>query len=121
MTAISLGSYTFAMNPTDMSMLKPKRVVQAQETVTGIQTLSFGMFYAGQVVTLKWNYIPVAVWIALLSLEDDDAGKVFVPGDGHTYNVQIMRLHGEYFIDQAASATWRKNVELTLVIESLVS
>jgi hypothetical protein len=121
MTAIALGTYTFAMNPTDMSMVKAKRLVNPIETLGGLETFSFGIFYAGQRVALKWNYMPVAMWTQLLDLEDDDASKVFTPGDGRTYNVQILSLNGEYHIDQASSAVWRKNVELVLVVESLAS
>jgi len=43
------------------------------------------------------------------------------PGDGRTYNVQILSLNGEYHLDTAAAAAWRKNVEMDLIIESLAS
>ena len=56
-----------------------------------------------------------------MDLEDDNASKVFTPGDGHTYNVQILSLNGEYHLDTAAAAAWRKNVEMDLIIESLAS
>ena len=121
MATMTLGTYTFARNPSDMSLVKAKRVVNPIETVGGLETLSFGMYYAGQRVSVKWNYCPVSVWAQLVSLEAADASQSFVPGDGHTYNVQILSLSGEYYADTAASATWRKNVELVLVIESLVS
>lgn len=121
MTTMSLGNYTFTRNPSGMTVLKPRRVINPVETLGGLEILSFGIFYAGQRVIVKWNYCPVAVWLSLIDLEDDDASKVFTPGDGHTYNVQILSLNGEYYADTAASATWRKNVELTLVIESLAS
>ena len=121
MATMSLGTYTFAHNPSGMTLVKQRRVVNPIETLGGLEIFSFGIYYAGQIVTVKWNYIPVAVWLELVSLEAADASKVFTPGDGHSYNVQILSLNGEYLADTAASATWRKNVELVLMIESLVS
>ena len=121
MTTMGLGTYTFAHNPTGMTMIKPRRIIHPAETIGGVEFFSFGVFYAGQKVTVKWNYCPVATWLQLVDLEDDDASKVFTPGDGHTYNVQILSLNGEYFRDTASSEVWRKNVELVLMIESLVS
>lgn len=121
MATMSLGTYTFARNPSGMTLVKQKRRVRPVETVGGLETLSFGMFYAGQQVVVKWNYCPVSVWSQLATLEADDVSKAFAPGDGHTYNVQIVSLNGEYYADTASSATWRKNVELVLVVESLVS
>lgn len=121
MTTMSLGTYTFTQNPAGMTILKPRRIIHPVETVGGVEFLSFGVFYAGQRVSVKWNYCRVAVWLQLVSLEADDAYKVFTPGDGHTYNVQILSLNGEYFLDTISSAVLRKNVELVLMVESLVS
>ena len=121
MTTMSLGTYTFALNPTDLTLLKPRRIIHPVETLGGVETLSFGVFYAGQRVTLRWNYMTSSQWASLVDLEDDDASKVFTPGDGHTYNVQILSLNGEYYLETATSAAWRKNVELNLIIESLAS
>jgi hypothetical protein len=121
MATMSLGSYTFVHNPSAMSILKPRRIIYPAETIGGVEFFSFGIFYAGQKVTVKWAYCPAAVWSDLVSLEDDDVSKVFTPGDGHTYNVQILSLNGEYFADTDTGATWRRNVELVLMIESLAS
>lgn len=121
MATMILGIYTFSHNPSEMTVLKAHRIIHAAETVGGVEFFSFGVFNAGQKVFVKWKYCPVAVWNQLVSLESDDDSKVFTPGDGHTYNVQIMGLNGEYFVDTASSAVWRKNVELVLVVESQVS
>jgi hypothetical protein len=121
MAVMSLGIYTFAHNPSGMTLLKLRRVINPAETLGGVEFFSFGCFYAGQKVTVKWNYCPVATWAQLESLEATDVYQAFTPGDGHVYNVQILSLNGEYLRDTDTGQTWRKNVELVLMIESLVS
>lgn len=121
MAVMSLGTYTFTHNPSSMTLMKPHRVINPVETLGGVEFFSFGVFYAGQKVTVKWNYCPVAMWTQLETLESDDVYKDFTPGDGHVYNVQILSLNGEYLRDTDTGQTWRKNVELVLMIESLVS
>jgi hypothetical protein len=104
-----------------MNVIKPRRIIYPVETLGGLETFSFGIYSAGQTIKLKWNYCPVAVWLSLIDLEDDDVSKVFSPGNGHTYNVQILSLNGEYFVDTIATAVWRKNVELVLIVESVAT
>jgi len=113
-----LGAYTFAMNPATCTMPFAKRSAAAAETVGGVEFFSWGTFIEGAEVTMTWEFMTVAQFASLVSLLTDDAQIVWTPGTGTTYNVQILDLQGEYFLDQTVGAQFRKDVTLKLVIIS---
>jgi len=119
-TYMILGAYTFAKNPSDATLPNQQRVAHEAETLGGVQFFSWGATIAGKKITLKWDFMLTTQFNSLQTLLEADAGVTFEPGDGETYNVQMLRLNGAYFLDNEAAAELRKQVTLELVIISQV-
>ena len=116
-----LGSYTFAWNPSAFPMITKKRSAAGVETVGGVEFFSWGMFYAGQVITLSWSFMPTAQFTQLQTILEADAETTFAPQTGTTYTVQVMGLTGAAHIDQTSGAAYRKDVTLELLITGVSS
>jgi hypothetical protein len=117
---MSLGAYTFALNPTGFTMPVKKRAVSAVETVAGVEVFSWGTFIEGTPLVLEWGKMSPAQFNQFNSLLEADAQVVFNPQTGTSYNIELVSLAGEYHLDQTANAPWRKNVRLELLIVSQV-
>jgi hypothetical protein len=120
MGQMQLGAYIFALNPSDCTVPKPERSAAAINTLGGVAFMSWGSFQAGQRVYLKWEYCSVAQFDAFQGLIEDDASIVWDPdvddGTNTLYDVEILSLNGDYFLDQSQAAVHRRNVSLQLVI-----
>lgn len=119
-TYMVLDTYTFAKNPSDATLLNKKRLANEAETIGGVQFYSWGSTVEGRKVTLSWDYMLTTQFNSIQTLLENDTEVSFQPGDGNTYNVQILRLNGKYFLDNTNSAELRKNVRLELIIMSQV-
>lgn len=119
-TYMVLDTYTFAKNPSDATLPNKKRVAHEAETIGGVQFYSWGAKIAGKKLTLKWKYMLVTQFNSIQTILENDTQCTFQPGDGNTYNVQVLRLNGAYFLDNSTQAELRKNVTLELVIISQV-
>jgi len=119
--AMILGGYTFALNPLDIVPVvsKVKRAA-ALDTLGGVAYFSWGTFYEGQIVPLKWNQCSTAQFNSLKTLFENDAEVVWNPEDGNTYNVEILSLTGDFHFSASGSAPYRKNVVMQLIIMSKV-
>lgn len=119
--AMTLGSYTFAINPNEpVPIVSEERRGLAIKTFGGVEFFSWGTFIAGKEIKLPWSFMSTAQYNQLLALLVADAQVVWDPENGSTYNVEILSLHGEYHLSAAAGAAYRKNVELKLLILSEV-
>jgi len=119
--AMILGSYTFAINPNEpVPIITEERRGSSLKTMGGVAFFSWGTFIAGQEVKLPWSFMSTTQYGELLTLLTADAQVVWNPENGSTYNVEILSLHGEYHLSAGASAPYRKNVELKLLIMSEV-
>ena len=119
-TYMVLDSYTFPKNPSDATLLNKKRVANEAETIGGVQFYSWGATIAGKKVILSWGYMLTTQFDAIQTILENDTEVEFEPGDGETYNVQIKRFNGKYFLDNSSGAELRKSVKLELIIMSQV-
>jgi len=120
--AMTLGSYTFAINPNEpVPIITEERRGSSIKTLGGVAFYSWGTFIAGQEIVLPWSFMPTAQYGELLSLLTADAQVVWDPENGSTYNVEILSLNGEYHLSAGAGAAYRKNVEMKLLIISEVA
>jgi len=120
-TYMVIGAYTFAKNPSAATIPKKQRNAHEIETLGGVAFFSWGASLAGVIVTLKWDYMLTAQFNSIQSLLEADAQTTFQPGNGVTYNVQLLRLNGEYFLDNTAAAELRRDVTLEMIIISQVT
>lgn len=119
-TMMTLGGYTFTLNPEKCTKpLKEKRS-SAVKTLGGVTYFSWGTYIQGQQAILEWKFCHVAQFSQFETLNNNNAQIVWNPGGGTSYYVEILKLEGKYFIDQTAGATHRGDVKLTLVIMSEV-
>lgn len=121
MTNMTLGSYTFATNPSGMDVITPIRYAAKVKTYTSVAFFSWGTDIVGQVLRLMFNGISTDQYDQFLTLLEADAALVFDPQDGEskTYNVEMLNLNGEYFI--FLDSGYRRNVTLDLLILSEVA
>lgn len=119
--AMTLGGYTFALNPLDkVPVVGMEKRASAVPTLGGAEYFSWGLFYEGQTIPLEWNKCPTAQFNQLNTLFEADAQIVWDPEDGSTYNVEIISLTADFHLSAAAGAAYRKNVKMKLVIMSKV-
>jgi hypothetical protein len=127
MANMSLGTYTFDSNPSDLDEIIGKKKSQASvQTYAGVAYFSWGTLIAGVEVELTWDYMSCAQYDSLDALYQADAGVVWDPQDGQspavTYNVEITELTGRYFIGLSPTAEWvRRDVKMRLLILSEVT
>lgn len=120
MTQMVLGGYTFAMNPYKATLPHAERLSTFAPTLGGAEFFSWGTTIKGKVISLAWDYMPTSQWAQIVTLLTNDAEIVFSPSTSYSYNVEILRLNGEYFEDNSESAEFRRDVMLELVIMSEV-
>jgi len=120
--AMTLGAYTFARNPDDnVLIVSEERRADSVKTLGGVAFFSWGALLPGQQITLTWTVMTPAQYTSLLSLLTADAQIVWDPENGSTYNVEILSLKGKYHLSAAAGASYRKDVEMVLLIISEVT
>jgi len=120
MSKMTLGSYTFAMNPSNMPLIHKVLSIAHLNTYSSVVTFSWGADYAGLIIPLKWDYMNDAQWNSIDAIYAVDQDVVFDPQDGtsKTYNVHIINpFDGEHFVD----SNFHKNVVMTLLLKSEVT
>jgi hypothetical protein len=115
-TMMQLGATTFTQNPGKMTLPQANKSSAVVQTYEGAAYFSWGTLLVGQVLTLQWEICPVTQYNAIHALLVADAAVNFIPGNGTTYSVEVMKLTGSYFMDQTATAEYRENVTLELLI-----
>jgi hypothetical protein len=123
MANMSLGGYTFAKQPSGMTMIQKDRIAAHAPTYTSVAFYSWGASIIGKVVELTFNYITTGQYASLQTLYEADAQVVFNPQDGSskTYNVEILSLNSEYHIQlNNTTGNYRKGAQLRLLILSEV-
>lgn len=115
-TMMQLGALTFTQNPERMSVPQAAKSAASVKTYSGTAYFSWGTLLAGQVLTLEWSFCPLAQYNSIQTMNEADAAVNFIPGNGTTYSVEIMSFNGAYHLDQTASAEYRKDVTLKLLI-----
>jgi hypothetical protein len=123
-----LGGYVFQVNPANVpGLIAPSRRSAAVLTLGGVAHFSWGVFYPGKAITLKWPYMPAAMYEVLLAFYVADASLTWDPqdGSGKTFTVEIgadfpgsqsdyhLTLQDEWGDGQPA---FRLNVEVPLII-----
>ena len=119
MAKMSLGAYTFDMNPQVLKdVLTPKKNAAFIETYSDVAYFSWGTTMKGRVISLEWNFCPVTQYDELETLFLADSSVTFDPKNGLTYTVEIMNLRGELFNYITKSTWWRRNVKVDLLFIS---
>lgn len=117
---MTLGTYTFTMNPAGCTLPIVRRRSQPVETISGVEVFNWGTIIAGSRIVLTWEFCPTTQFDSLEVLLVADAQVVFNPETGTSYNVEILSLNGAIHIDPTASAAHRKDVTMELLIISVV-
>ena len=121
MANMTLGGYTFAVNPSDMPVIKAKRHTGYVKTYSSVAFFSWGAILPGTEVLLEWTYMPGDMFESLDALLAADAQVVFDPQDGSglTFNVEILNFEGKHFLKFGTdSGTLKKDVKMLLLIVS---
>lgn len=125
---MSLGSYTFAVNPADLTgMFTKERDSAHVKTYASVAFFSWGVSIIGKVITLEWEYMPRTMFDSLQGLVEADDTLIFNPDleSSKTYNVEIVSLNGKYYQTQGntidTEVAYRKDVKLELLIMSEAS
>ena len=119
MQAMTLGGYTFDRNPTQFDIPKDYRSTSFVDTYTGVSFFSFGIFSAGQEVTLEWDWMSNAMFIIFQTLLEADEAVTWYSRAGSTYITEILSLNGKYLESALSDAPWRKDAKLDLLIKSI--
>lgn len=117
-----LSTTTFALDPSDMDIIKSDKICAYELTYSSVVYFSWGSTIVGKTVDLRWNAMPSTMFDALDTVMKADTTVVWqpnIPGNGTSYNVHVLNLTGNYFISQESSAKfYRTNCVLSLLIMS---
>lgn len=123
MGTISISTWTPAIDPGSITVIRKDKRSAVVETYSGAAYFSWGSSIVGKQIILTWNWMPGDEFAALDALYEADVEVVFDPDDGtsRTFNVNLLGLDGDYLrgLDNT-SASIRTNVTLTLCIMSQV-
>jgi hypothetical protein len=118
-TKMTLGAYTFAHNPHSMSdNFDPTAISSAVKTWEGVAYFSWPATIVGKRITLNWDLMTTAQFEALQALWVADIPQTLIPNGSTSFSVMIMNLTGLYFLTLDTGGSFRKNVELEIVILS---
>jgi hypothetical protein len=123
MANMSLGTLTFAVNPSECPLLNPDNSCAYEETYTAVAVFDWGTDIVGKEIPLGFTFMPADMYDDLDDLNQVGDPLVWNPqnGSGKTYNVKILKLTGKYHVRLGATAgDLRKDVTLLLLILSEV-
>jgi hypothetical protein len=123
MSNMVLGSYTFATQPSSMTMIQKSREVATVKTYASVALFSWGATIVGKTIELGWLFMTTSQYASLQTIYEADVPVVFNPNDGSskTYNVEVISLDSDYFIKLDNSAgNHRRNAKMRLLIMSEV-
>jgi hypothetical protein len=96
-----LGSYTFALNPAQVtgldanSLLKPK-VTATADTLTSQILFQWAGVTAGQEIVLEWERMDTAMWESLQTMAESVSTYSFNPQiGGTTFTVAVISLEAQ--------------------------
>lgn len=122
---MSISTTTFALDPSDMDVIKADKICSHVLTYSAVQYFSFGATITGKEISLRWNAMPSTMFDALQILIEIDTTMIWspnIPGTTKTYEINLLGLDGEYFISQESSAAfYRTNCRLDMLIMSEVT
>jgi len=115
----SLGTVTFTFNPDRQTLPFIKKTLAAVNTYSNVAVFQWPAIWPGTVLTLEWDFLPAAQFVSLLALYQSHASVVYsTDTGGHEYTVIVSDLVGEYFEVVATGLTYRRNVKLSLIVQS---
>jgi hypothetical protein len=122
---MSISTTTFALDPSDMTMLKDDKICSFVRTYSGVAFFSWGATIVGKEIDLIWNAMPSTMFDALNTLVCLDTTMIWtpnIPGSTQTYEVNLIGLDGAYYISQESSSSfYRINCNLKMLIMSEVT
>jgi hypothetical protein len=126
MANLSLGAYTFDINPLKMAgIIKPMKKSAIKYTYDNVAFFSWAASIKGVVIVLEWELMSTDQFTEIDDLYQVGDTVVFNPqdGTGKTYNVEIVNFDGNYFVYlglEDEEGNYRENVKLELLIMSEV-
>lgn len=122
---MSISTTTFAVDPSDMTIIKSDKICSYAQTYSSVAFYSWGKSIVGKEIDLKWNSMPSTQFDAIDTLIASDTTMIWTPnitGSTVTYEVNLINLDGSYFISQESSSRfWRTNCSLKMLIMSEVT
>jgi len=106
---MKLGDYTFTWDPDDCDLPLAERRSAVQKTYSSAVFFSWGVVLAGTRVTLLWDWMPAAQFLALRGLYEADEATVWSPGQEEKLFLTGI-AHGPFVVgeeveDQTTGAT----------------
>lgn len=121
---MSISTTTFALDPSDMDIIKADKICSYVPTYSGVQFFSWGSTITGKLIELRWNAMPSTMFDALQTVIETDATAIWtpnIPGSTVTYEINLLGLDGQYFISQESSAAfYRANCKLQMLIMTAI-
>jgi hypothetical protein len=123
MANIIIGSFNPTRYPSEMTMIRAEKFCAHVLTYSSVAYFTWGTSIKGKEVVVQWPLMLQSEFDSLDTLFQANAAIVFNPntGSGKTYNAEITKLDGKYFMFHTSGTTiFRKDVAATLLILSEV-
>ncbi|MDX9785443.1 MAG: hypothetical protein RBT11_01610 [Desulfobacterales bacterium] len=121
MANMSLGAYTFVLNPASMDIPESKKLFAEVKTYSGSAIFQWPALIQGQTVELFWSHMGVAQYEALRALYLSDAVVTWNPQYLGTYQVVVSHLEGKYLDAVYNAHPYRYDVKMKLNIRSFTA
>lgn len=118
MPNMSLGTYTFALNPAGMDIPEAKKPFAEVKTYVGSAIFQWPALIQGQTVELVWSHMGVAQYDALREMYLSAAVVTWNPQYLGTYQVVVSHLEGKYLDGVFNANPYRWNVKMRLNIRN---
>ena len=121
MPNMSLGAYTFALNPASMDIPESKKTFAEAKTYAGSAIFQWPALIQGETVELTWAYMSAAQYEALRAMYLSEAAVTFNPQYLGTYQVVVSHLEGKYLDSVYNANPYRWDVRMKLNIRSFTA
>ncbi len=113
---MSLGNYAFEWPPDRWTIPKAEKYSGRVRTYGSAAFFSFGTWIVGKEILLEWDFMPDDQFETLNGLYLDDEPKLWDPGTGEGYLVEIVSFDGAYGEVVGYDKPYRFNVKMVLMI-----
>ena len=124
MANMALGTYTFNMNPSDITpFIKPDKINASTLTYSDVAYFSWPPSIVGKKFTLTWTIVSAAQFDTMDAIFQADLPVVWNPNNeyGYLYTVQITKCDAVYYEKwttafEGDTDVLRKNAVLELLV-----
>lgn len=118
MANMKLDAYDFSWQPDSWTIPKHEKYYGKVLTYESAGYFSFGTSIIGKEIILSWDFMSIAQFNQLNQLCLDDESHLWEPDNGYIYLVELLKLEGEFFEVVDMNSSYRRNVQLTMMIMS---